>query len=103
MSGAQTGSLVLISVFAVLLAIVFSVSPQKARPLKTFLAIIGYSLAFMAFGLATSCLTGKDCLKVITQEDAGGFGRAYSAGLALFLAGMLFGLQQVILRLWHKE
>lgn len=84
MSSFQTGSFVLIAIFAIILAIVFSVSPQRRKPSKTFLIIIRYSFIFMAFGLLTVCITGKDCVKVLTQEDAGGFGRAYSAGLVVF-------------------
>lgn len=103
MSGSQTGSFVLIAIFAIILAIVFSVSPQKKTPSEAFLIIIGYSLIFMAFGLLTACLTGKDCVKVLTQEDAGGFGRAYSAGLVVFFAGILFGFKQVITWLLHKK
>ncbi|MFZ2161508.1 MAG: hypothetical protein WAW02_04755 [Sideroxyarcus sp.] len=103
MSGSQTGSLVLISIFAVFLAVIFIVSPQKKKPSKAFMIIIGYSLIFMGFGLLTACLTGKDCLKVLTEEDAGGFGRAYSAGLVFFLAGVLFGFKQLITWLFHKK
>jgi nitrogen fixation/metabolism regulation signal transduction histidine kinase len=102
MTGSQTGSFVLILIFAVFLAIVLCVSPQKKTSSKTFATIIAYSCLVMAFGLVTACLTGKDCMRVITQEDAGGFGRAYSAGLVLFLAGMLFGAKQVVSRLFRK-
>ena len=44
------------------------------------------------FGIAAACMTGKNCLEVVTLIDAAGFGRAYVFGLGIVLAGVLIGL-----------
>lgn len=96
MSGPSTGGWILVSMFATILAIFLSAISTKEKSFKVFLKMMIYGVGCVIFGIATACVTGKDCLDVILLKDAGGFGRAYSAGLVLILAAILFGAIQLV-------